>query len=363
MDEPLTPPEGFALIQRTHESIVALDAGVARRVQGLLDGKTKPPRSLGRLEDLACWVASIQRTTAPRITKRTIVLMAADHGVVEEGVSAYPQAVTAQMVRNFAAGGAAVCVLARHAGADVRVVDMGVRGGVGELTDVLSRRLGDGTANLARGPAMSHDMALRGLALGIELAGGFHREGCQLIGLGEMGIGNTTAASAVSAALLGLPPEAVTGRGTGVDEEGWRRKLKVIERALEVNRPQRDNGYDVLAKVGGFELAGLAGVVLGAAACGVPVLLDGFISSAAALAAVTIAPEARPYLEASHGSVEPGHRPVLDALGKRPLLDLDMRLGEGTGAALAMGLVDAALKILAEMATFESAGVSGTESA
>jgi nicotinate-nucleotide--dimethylbenzimidazole phosphoribosyltransferase len=348
----------MTLLDQTIASIQSPDTAIADRVQRLLDGKTKPPRSLGRLEDLACWIAGIQGTTAPEISRKIIVLMAADHGVASEGVSAYPQSVTGQMLRNFAAGGAAVCVLARHAGAEIQVVDMGVREAPAGLPAIKDRRLGSGTQNFTRGPAMSRETALRGLEIGVRLAGELAREGFHLVGLGEMGIGNTTAASAVAAALLGLPPEAVTGRGTGVDEAGWRRKLAVIARALEVNRPNPDDAVDVLSKVGGFELAGLAGLTLGCAAAGLPVLVDGFITSVAALAAIRLAPPARDYLEASHGSVEPGHRPVMDALGRRPLLDLDMRLGEGTGAALAMNLADAAVKILREMATFESAGVS-----
>jgi nicotinate-nucleotide--dimethylbenzimidazole phosphoribosyltransferase len=348
----------MSLFEQTIGAIRPPDTACAAHVQRLLDGKTKPPRSLGRLEDLACWIAGIQGATSPRISRRVLVIMAADHGVAAEGVSAYPQAVTAQMLRNFAHGGAAVCVLARHASADIQVVDMGVRVSPGDLPGVKNRRLGPGTDNFALGPAMPRETAQRALEIGVRLAGELAREGYQLVGLGEMGIANTTAASAVAAALLGLPPEAVTGRGTGVDEHGWRRKLSVIERALELNRPDREDPVDILAKVGGFEIAGLAGLTLGAAASGLPVLVDGFIAGVAALAAIRIAPAARDYLEASHGSVEPGHRPVMDALGKRPLLDLDMRLGEGTGAALAMGLVDAALKLLEEMATFESAGVS-----
>lgn len=349
------------MLRKLEEAITAIvppDRGIGLEVQAMLDRKTKPPRSLGRLEDLACWLAAVQRTRRPRADRKVIVVMAGDHGVAEEGVSAFPQAVTGQMLQNFASGGAAVCVLARQAGADLRVVDMGVKDPPKRLKGVIDRRLGNGTENFARRAAMDRATAARGLEAGVILAGELADEGYHLVGMGEMGIGNTTAASAVASVLLGLPADAVTGRGTGVDEVAWRRKIGVIERATELHRPDRDDAADVLAKVGGFELAGLAGLVIGCAARGMGVLVDGFISSAAALAAVRIAPGSREYLEASHGSVEPGHRPVMDALGKRPLLDLDMRLGEGTGGALAMGLVDAALRILDEMATFESAGVS-----
>lgn len=349
------------LLDQAIASIIAPDSAAAARVQALLDRKTKPQRSLGRLEDLACWLAGVQRTVQPRADRKVIVVMAGDHGVAEEGVSAFPQAVTGQMLLNFASGGAAVCVLARHAGADIRVVDMGVKEAPAASRGIENRRLGDGTENFARRPAMDRATALRGVEGGVSLAGELASAGYQLVGMGEMGIANTTSASAVAAALLGLPAEAVTGRGTGVDEAVWRRKIGVIDRALGLHHPNRDDAVDVLAKVGGFEIAGLAGLVIGCAAKGMGVLVDGFISSAAALAAVRIAPACRQYLEASHGSVEPGHRPVMDALGKRPLLDLDMRLGEGTGGALAMGLVDAALKILEEMATFESAGVSDAD--
>ncbi len=348
----------MSVIQQAIDSIAVPDAGMAAEAQCLLDRKTKPPRSLGRLEELVCWLAAIQRTSTPRIDRRVIVVMAADHGVAQEGVSAFPQFVTGQMVANFVAGGAAICVLARQAGADLKVVDMGVKELPPGLTGVLSRRLGAGTENFARCPAMDRETVLRGLELGVKLAGDLAREGYQLIGLGEMGIANTTTASAVAAALLGLPAEAVTGHGTGVDDAGWRKKINVINGALELHHPNANDGIEVLAKVGGFELVGLAGLVIGAAAESLPVLVDGFISSVAALAAVRIAPAVKPFLEASHGSVEPGHRPVMEALGKRPLLDLNMRLGEGTGTALAMGLVDASLRILDEMATFESAGVS-----
>lgn len=353
----------MTVLQQAIDSIAVPDAAAASETQKILDRKTKPPRSLGRVEDLACWLAGIQGTTAPVAGRKVIVVMAGDHGVAEEGVSAFPQAVTGQMVRNFAAGGAGVCVLARHAGADLQIVDMGVKELLSDVPGVKSRRLGHGTENFARRAAMDRETVMRGLEIGVRLAGELAKEGYQLIGLGEMGIANTTSASAVAAALLGLPAEAVTGHGTGVDDEGWRRKVEVIDRALERHRPNPDDPVEVLSKVGGFEIVGLAGLVIGAAAQGLAVLVDGFISSTAALAAVRIAPRAKAYLEASHGSVEPGHQPVMEALGKRPLLDLSMRLGEGTGAALAMTLVDASLAVLNEMATFDSAGVSPSDDA
>jgi nicotinate-nucleotide--dimethylbenzimidazole phosphoribosyltransferase len=284
--------------------------------------------------------------------------MGADHGVAAEGVSAYPQEVTGQMLLNFARGGAAINVLARQAGARVVVVDMGTAHPPPARPEIRAQRIAAGTANFTRGPAMTREQALTALAAGAGLAEALAGDGVGLIGIGDMGIANTTASSALAAVFTGAPPEEVTGRGTGIDDETFRRKVDVIRRGLALNRPDPGDAVDALAKVGGFEIAGLAGVVLGAAAARVPVVVDGFIAGVAALAAVRIAPHAGGYLIASHRSVEAGHRLVLQALGAKPLLDLDLRLGEGTGAALAMMLVDAALAIAAEMATFQSAGVS-----
>jgi nicotinate-nucleotide--dimethylbenzimidazole phosphoribosyltransferase len=273
-------------------------------------------------------------------------------------VSAYPQIVTAQMVENFLHGGAAVNVLARRAGADVVVADLGVAARVASHPGLRSIRIAAGTHNMTEGPAMTRDQAVAAIEVGIALVEIEHASGLDLAGIGEMGIGNTTAASAMTAALTGADVEAVTGAGTGVDADGRRRKLGAIRRALDVNRPDPADAIDVLAKVGGFEIAGLVGVTLAAAAHRVPVVIDGFIASVAALAAVRIKPEVRFALLASHRSAEPGHRHVLDALGLAPYLDLGMRLGEGTGAALCIGLARSALAILGEMATFKSAGVS-----
>ena len=340
--------------------IVETDAAAAAEAQRLLDKKTKPPRSLGRLEDLVCQLAAIRGYATPRVRPaKAIVVMGADHGVAAEGVSAYPQDVTGQMLLNFASGGAAINVLARQAGARVVVVDMGVARPLPPAPEIRACRIGAGTANLARGPAMTRAQARAALAAGAALADELARDGVGLLGIGEMGIANTTAASALAAVFTGAPPEEVTGRGTGIDDATFRRKVDVVRRGIEINRPDANDAVDALAKVGGFEIAGLTGVVLGAAAARLPVVVDGFIASVAALAAVRLAPLAAGYLIASHRSVEAGHRLVLQALGAKPLLDLDLRLGEGTGAALAMPLVDAALAIAAEMATFESAGVSG----
>jgi len=351
----------MTLLQRACASIAPSCRDAARAAQTRLDKKTKPRGSLGRLEELATRLASMYGTSDPALPAKAVIVMAADHGVAEEGVSAYPQEVTAQMVRNFAAGGAAINVLARQQGARVILVDMGVKTPLDGLTEVRSPRLGPGTANCARGPAMSRETAVRALEIGIGLAGELHQAGIRLLAVGEMGIANTSAASAIAAAMLGLPAAEVTGRGTGVDDARLRGKVSAIERALTVNRPDSSDPLDVLAKVGGFEIAGLAGVMLGAAAHKVPVVLDGFITGAAALVAVGLCHVVGEYLIASHRSAEPGHAFILRHLGLRPLFDLDMRLGEGTGAVLALNLLEASLRILREMATFDSAGVTDAE--
>lgn len=321
------------------------------------DALTKPRDSLGRIEEIGIWLAGVLGEIPSHIERKSIVVFAADHGIVEEGVSAYPAEVTGQMVSNFARGGAAINVLCRLVGADLLVVDMGVAGPY-EAPGVIRRSLGSGTRNFLRGPAMTRETAVAGVRVGLEIAAAKAREGCQVLGLGDMGIGNTTASSAVVASLTGLNPEHVTGRGTGLDDAGWARKVEVIRRALEVNRPNPKDGLDVLAKVGGFEIAGLTGAILGAARARIPVLLDGFIVGAAALVAAALKPDVCDCLVASHRSSEPGHAVILDRLGLEPLFDLRMRLGEGTGAALAMLFLDASAALFNEMATFEDAGVS-----
>lgn len=348
----------MSVLDEVRARIAPPDEAVAALTQRLLDDKTKPRRSLGRLEEIACRVAAMRGTERPEMPEKAIVVMAADHGVAAEGVSAYPQEVTRQMVLSFVRGGAAINVLARQAGARLVVVDMGVAGDLDAAPGLLARRIAAGTRNLAVGPAMSRDEAVCALETGVTLARELVASGVTLIGTGEMGIANTTAASALAAVLTGCPVADVTGRGTGVDDAAWRRKVGVIERAIACNRPDADDALDVLAKLGGFEIAGLAGLILGAAAARVPVMLDGVITGAAGLLAVRLAPGAAGYLLASHLSVEPAHAPLLAALGLAPLLDLGLRLGEGTGAALALGLVDAALRILHEMASFADAGVA-----
>lgn len=350
----------MALLEETCAVVRPVCREAGADAQARLDHKTKPRGSLGRLEELACQLASIYGTADPLLPSKAVVVMAGDHGVAVEEVSAYPQEVTGQMVRNFAGGGAAINVMARQQQARVVVVDMGTKTPANGLPQVLSRRLGPGTANMTAGPAMRREMAVRALEVGIALAAELHESGVGLLGVGEMGIANTTSASAITAVFLGKTPDEVTGKGTGLAPDRIGRKVHVIGKALAVNRPDLADPIDVLAKVGGFEIAGLAGAILGAAARKVPVILDGFITGAAALVAVGLCPRAREYLIAAHRSPEPGHALILRHLNLQPLLDLDMRLGEGTGAVLAMSLVEASLRILREMATFDGAGVTDT---
>ncbi len=345
------------IVEATAEAIRPPDIAARESARGLQSRLTKPAGSLGRLEELAVWAAGVCRTPAPAFDRKLIVVAAADHGVAEDGVSAYPQDVTWQMVANFLAGGAAVNALAAHAGAVVRVVDAGVRRDHADPRLHVAKLRG-GTSNMTLGPAMSRDEATAMVARGIEFARSACDGGRTVIALGDMGIGNTTAAAAITSVLAAAPPRVTTGRGTGIGDEAYAAKLRAVERAIEVNTPDAADAIDVLSKVGGFEIAFLAGVTLGAAAAGAPVVLDGYPTTAAALVAAGIAPGAIDYLLASHQSVEPGHRVALGHLGLRPLLDLEMRLGEGSGAALALTLLDAALRIPREMATFESAGVS-----
>ncbi len=322
-----------------------------------LDSLTKPPGSLGRLEEIALRLA-VLRGRAPEVARPVIFTFAADHGVVAEGVSAYPQVVTAQMVENFTRGGAAVNVLARQAGARVVVADFGVATPLERAPDLVECPIGPGTANIAVGPAMTREHAIRAIETGARLAEEAMDAGADLLATGEMGIGNTTAASAITAAITGAPAEQVTGRGTGVDDATLTRKVAAVRRALEVNRPDPRDGLDVLAKVGGFEIGGLTGVILAGAARRVPVALDGFIAGSAALLAVTLAPDSRHALFASHRSAEPGHAHALEHLRLEPYLALGLRLGEGTGAALFIHLARAAALVWSEMATFKAAGVS-----
>ena len=348
----------MSLLQETIARVQPVDPALLDEAQRKLDNKTKPPGSLGRLEEFARRLAAITGSLAPATEKKVIFTFAGDHGVVAEGVAVYPPEVTPQMVLNFLRGGAGVNVLARHAGAEVVVVDVGVDYDFGEQSGLLHRKVARGTRNLAAGPAMTRAEAEAALAVGIELAREAKAQGLHLVGTGEMGIGNTTPSSALIAAFSGLPVREVTHRGAGLDDAGLVRKVAVIERGLALNQPDPADPVDVLAKVGGLEIAAIAGLVLGCAAERLPVVIDGFISTAGALVAWELQPRVRDYLFAAHRSVEIGHRFILERIGAEPILDLGLRLGEGTGAALAMGLIEAGAKILKEMASFAEAGVT-----
>ncbi|MBI5482896.1 MAG: nicotinate-nucleotide--dimethylbenzimidazole phosphoribosyltransferase [Deltaproteobacteria bacterium] len=345
-------------IKATLDRIKPVNPDLLERAQLLLDNKTKPLGSLGRLEEFARRVSAISGSQQPDVSKKVVFTFAGDHGIVEEGVSLFPKEVTPQMVLNFLSGGAGINVLARHVGADVRVVDVGVDYDFAEVTGLIHKKVSNGTQNFAKGPAMTREEMLTALNVGIELAEQCRIEGVGLVGTGEMGIGNTTPSSAIIAAISGKTVAEVTHRGTGIGDEALLNKIRVIEQGLGINKPDPADPLDVLTKVGGLEIAAIAGLVLGCAANSIPVVIDGFISTAGALIASELHPNVRDYIFAAHQSVEIGHRFMLERIGARPILDLDFRLGEGTGAALAMGLIEAGVKILNEMATFEQAGVS-----
>ncbi|MGD0584791.1 MAG: nicotinate-nucleotide--dimethylbenzimidazole phosphoribosyltransferase [Oryzomonas sp.] len=345
-------------VKATLERIKPVSTKLLHQAQARLDNKTKPLGSLGRLEEFGRRVAAISGTLSPDTAKKVIFTFAGDHGVTDEGVSAFPKEVTPQMVLNMLAGGAGVNVLARHAGVEVRVVDVGVDYDFNGAEGLIRRKVARGTRNLAKGPAMTRGETMAALKVGIDLADQCKAEGVALAGTGEMGIGNTTPSSAIIAALSGISARELTYRGTGINDIALENKIRVIEQGLALNRPDPKDPLDVLAKVGGLEIAAIAGLVLGCAANAIPVVIDGFISTAGALIASELHPNVRDYVFAAHESVEIGHRFMLERIGAAPILDLNLRLGEGTGAALAMSLIEAGVKILKEMATFEQAGVS-----
>lgn len=344
-------------LAETLKRIVPLDHSIQAAAQQRLDSLTKPQGSLGILEEIARRIAVIQGKVPPRPGRKVLFVFAADHGITQEGVSAYPKEVTAQMTYNFLDGGAAINVLARHHGVDTEVVDVGVDHDFTGSRGLRHYKVRHGTANFARGPAMTHDEAARSVELGIDLAGEVAAENVFLLAAGDMGIGNTSSAAAIYCALTGAAPAAVVGRGTGIDDAALERKIAAIEKGLALNRPDADGPLDVLAKVGGLEIGAMTGMILGASAMRVPMILDGFISGAAALLAQRLCSHVRDVLFASHLSAERGHRLILDELKLTPVLDLQMRLGEGTGACMLMGLIEAAVKIMGDMATFKSAGV------
>ena len=346
------------IFKTTLTRIRPVNARLLQQAQAKLDNKTKPPGSLGRLEEFARRMAAISGSLNPDIAKKAIFVFAGDHGVTEEGVSAFPREVTPQMVFNFLRGGAGINVLARHAGVEVRVVDVGVDFDFDETPGLIRSKVSHGTRNLAKGPAMTRNEMLAALRVGIQLSDQCKAEGMNLVGTGEMGIGNTTPSSAIIAAISGIAVPELTHRGTGINDATLANKIRVIEKGLALNKPDANDPLDVLAKVGGLEIAAIAGFVLGCAANSIPVVIDGFISTAGALIASELHPNVRDYLFAAHQSVETGHSYMLERIGVRPILDLDLRLGEGTGAALAMTMIEAGVKIMKEMATFEDAGVS-----
>src|SRR5208283_1924579 len=346
------------VLQRTLKKIRKTDEEFLLIAQRRLDNLTKPLGSLGRLEEFAKRLVAITENENPVLDKKVIFTFAGDHGVTVEGVSAYPKEVTPQMVLNFIRGGAGINVLAQHASAEVVVVDIGVDYDFGDLEGLVKMKIVRGTRNFRRESAMTRQAAIRSLQVGIELANNYAERGYKIFGTGDMGIGNTTPSSAIASVLTGRRVSEVTGKGTGISNASLKNKIKVIEDGIRLNKPDRNDPIDVLSKVGGSEIGGIAGVVIGAAANRIPVVIDGFISTAGALVAYCLAPDTKDYMFAAHKSVEIGHKAMLDKIGLRPILDLDLRLGEGTGAALAMIIIDAGIKIYNEMATFGEAGVS-----
>ncbi|MBM3253756.1 MAG: nicotinate-nucleotide--dimethylbenzimidazole phosphoribosyltransferase [Candidatus Omnitrophica bacterium] len=349
-------------LKNTLSSIEYVDYSLAEKTQRHLDNLTKPQGSLGRLEELAKQIVQITRNETPSLKNKIIITMAGDHGVAREGVSAFPQEVTAQMVYNFIKGGAGINVLARHVGAKVVVVDMGVANKIkiqkSKFKNFKGKKINFGTKNIADGPAMTRKEAIRAIEVGIEVFENEFKKGLDIVGTGDMGIGNTTPSSAIAASITGEAIENVVGRGTGIDDATFNNKIRVIKKALRLNKPNPKDAIDVLSKVGGFEIGGLAGVILAAASKRIPVVIDGFISGAAGLIAYQLEPRVKDYMIASHCSVEKGHRFILDYMGLSPILNLNLRLGEGTGAALGIAIIESAIKILTEMATFQSASVS-----
>jgi len=348
-------------LNRIIEMIKPLDKEAMAEAQARQDMLTKPQGSLGRLEELSIQLAGIRSQAIPKIKDKAIIVMAGDHGVVAEKIGNWPQEVTAQMVNNFLRGGAGINVLARQVGARIVVVDIGVATDLEPHPLLLSKRVSSGTRNMSRGPAMTVEQAVKAIEIGVDVIEAEVAKSLDIVGTGDMGIGNTTASSAICAVMTGKPVEGVTGRGTGLTDRQLAHKVEVINRALSVNQPDAAQPLNVLATVGGFEIAGLVGVMLGAAAYRIPVVIDGFISGAAALIATALAPGVKDFIIPAHVSAEAGHPVLLKHLGIKPLLDMGMRLGEGTGAALGIFLAEAAASILRDMATFAEAGVSEEE--
>jgi nicotinate-nucleotide--dimethylbenzimidazole phosphoribosyltransferase len=352
---------GLSFLDATFRAIFPQDYAYRQQAEERLNQLTMPHWALGDLMDLAVDLAGMTRSMRPEVSRKKVVVMVGDHGVTAEGVSKYPPEVTTQMVHNFVRGGAGINALARQAGAGVCVVDVGAKDDFAQLVreeKIIAKKIGRGTANMAFGPAMTRTHAVMAVEAGVEVANQLAGE-IDVFGTGEMGIGNTTPSTAIAAVFTGRKVAELTGRGTGIDDARLRHKIAVIEKALAVNKPNGKDGLDVLAKVGGFEIGAIAGLIIGAAARRKPVIVDGFIATAGAMIAYSLEPFVRDFIICAHRSVEPGHGALLEKLQRRPLLDLNLRLGEGTGAALAMQLVDAAVAILTEVATFAEAGVTG----
>jgi len=339
------------------DTIKPIDQMLFKKARERLDKMAIPRGSLGRLEEFAQRIVAIKGTLKPEIKRKTVVVFAGDHGVVEEGVSAFPQDVTLQMVYNFIRGGAGINVLSRHVGADVIVVDIGVASDLEPQKGLLLKKVAKGTKNMAKAPAMSREEALKALFIGVDIADDLKLQKVDIIGTGDMGIGNTTPSSAITAVLARQAVEEVTGRGTGITDEMLIKKIDIIKVSIHLNQPDATDPIDVLGKVGGFEIAGIAGLIIGAASHRLPIVIDGFISTAAALVAVSLKPVINEYIFAAHKSQERGHEVLLEWLTQKPILDLSLRLGEGTGAVLGMSLIESGVKILREVLTFEEAGV------
>ena len=348
----------MSLLSETIQKIPAIDQPFYEKALDRLANQARPAGSLGRLEEASARLAAIKKTIDVRLPNKYILTCAGDHGILAEGVSLFPQEVTAQMVYNFIDGGASINVLGRHAGAEVRVADFGVNHDFSPDLPIFHKKIAKGTNNFFKESAMRRDQAISAIEAGIETIGELCAESAvDMIGTGDMGIGNTSPSSAIIAAFSGISPDKLTGRGTGLDDQGLFHKARVIETALKKHTPDPDDPIDVLAKVGGFEIGGIAGIVIGAAARGMPVLSDGLISTAGTLIAAELSPAVKPYLFAAHQSMEIGHQYMLKRIGMQPLLHLNMRLGEGTGAALAMEILDAATRVLAEIKTFDEVNI------
>jgi nicotinate-nucleotide--dimethylbenzimidazole phosphoribosyltransferase len=353
-------------LEKIVKNIKPLDAEWIGKARERTSQLVMPPRALGRLHEISERLCGIRKTLKPVINRKAVLVMAGDHGVATAGVSAFPQEVTGEMVKTFLKGGAGINAICRHVDADVWVVDMGI---IPDLKPepkdgqdrFLNRKVAHGTSNLAKGPAMTHQAAEESIINGFQLAAELFQNNVEILGTGDMGIGNTTPSAAIGTVITGISIDEMVGRGTGVDDQGLSRKIDAVRNGIQINQPDRKDGLDVLAKVGGFEIGGIAGCVLAGAFYSRPVVIDGFISTAGALVAHALCPQVADYMFAGHCSEESGHRAMLKYLGLEPILDLGMRLGEGTGGALAMGIMEGALRVFNEVLTFEEAGVSDKE--